>query len=82
MCAFWVIGLVDLNTRPGRGGTKEVLTDYLISKLEGVAKMASNGIMIAGAEIKHLYSGEWPSGKATDFESVYRGFESLLPSLS
>jgi hypothetical protein len=44
--------------------------------------MASNGIMIAGAEIKHLYSGEWPSGKATDFESVYRGFESLLPSLN
>jgi hypothetical protein len=35
-----------------------------------VAKTASNGIMPADAEIGHLYPGEWPSGKATDFECV------------
>jgi hypothetical protein len=40
--------------------------------------MRTDGIM-TGAVV--LHPGEWPSGKATDFESVYRGFESLLPSL-
>ncbi len=30
---------------------------------------------------KSVLAGVWPSGKATDFESVYRGFESLHPSL-
>jgi hypothetical protein len=44
--------------------------------------MTSNGIIIMGVETGHPFPGEWPSGKATDFESVYRGFESLLPSLS
>jgi hypothetical protein len=42
--------------------------------------MASDGIMMTGVE-GDPFAGEWPSGKATDFESVYRGFESLLPSL-
>ena len=44
--------------------------------------MATDGIMTMEKGItSHFYPGEWPSGKATDFESVYRGFESLLPSL-
>lgn len=44
--------------------------------------MKSDGIMTATREVTIIsYPGEWPSGKATDFESVYRGFESLLPSL-
>ena len=36
--------------------------------------MASNGIIGAGLGNKHLLPGEWPSGKATDFELV--GFPS------
>ena len=40
--------------------------------------MKTDGIMAVDVL---LHPGEWPSGKATDFESVYRGFESLLPSL-
>ena len=43
--------------------------------------MKSDGIITLREESEHAYPGEWPSGKATDFESVYRGFESLLPSL-
>ena len=43
--------------------------------------MITNGIITLRVESKHVFPGEWPSGKATDFESVYRGFESLLPSL-
>jgi hypothetical protein len=43
--------------------------------------MITNGIISLRVESKHVFPGEWPSGKATDFESVYRGFESLLPSL-
>ena len=43
--------------------------------------MITNGIIVARVESKHVFPGEWPSGKATDFESVYRGFESLRPSL-
>gem|GEM_PF-6612132 len=26
--------------------------------------------------------GDWPSGKAADFDSVIRGFESLIPNHS
>ena len=71
MYAFWVIGLVDLNTRPGKGGTREVSTNYLISKLEGVAKIASDGIMTTTREVTVISCpGEWPSGKATDFECI------------
>ena len=33
------------------------------------------------ALVRKSGAGAWPSGKATDFESVYRGFESLRPSL-
>ena len=44
--------------------------------------METDGIIAAGVEAEHVFPGEWPSGKATDFESVYRGFESLLPSLN
>jgi hypothetical protein len=46
-----------------------------------VAKMATDGIMTMQEGSFSSVPGEWPSGKATDFESVYRGFESLLPSL-
>lgn len=65
---FSVISLASPGIRSGKVRTKNHRRLVHI-KLE-VAKMASNGIMIAGAEIKHLYSGEWPSGKATDFECV------------
>ena len=44
--------------------------------------MTTDGIMTMQEGSFSFVPGEWPSGKATDFESVYRGFESLLPSLS
>jgi hypothetical protein len=43
--------------------------------------METNDIIMIGGMINRRYAGEWPSGKATDFESVYRRFESYLPSL-
>ena len=39
--------------------------------------MTNDGIIAMEDSI----AGAWPSGKATDFESVYREFESLRPSL-
>jgi hypothetical protein len=39
--------------------------------------MKTDGIMTVDVEVKHSYSGHGNGG----FESVYRGFESLLPSL-
>jgi hypothetical protein len=36
---------------------------------QGVAKTRTDGIIPPGVEAKHLSAGEWPSGKATDFES-------------
>ncbi len=40
--------------------------------------MVNDGIM---GLVRSSIAGAWPSGKATDFESVYREFESLRPSL-
>jgi hypothetical protein len=43
----------------------------------------NDGIMsIVNKSIADLLTGAWPSGKATDFESVYRRFESYRPSLA
>jgi hypothetical protein len=39
--------------------------------------MKTDGIMTVDVEVKHPCSGYGKGG----FESVYRGFESLLPSL-
>jgi hypothetical protein len=39
--------------------------------------MRTDGIMTVDVEVRHSYSGHGSVG----FESVYRGFESLLPSL-
>jgi hypothetical protein len=35
--------------------------------------MRTDGIIAAGLDNKHLFPGEWPSGKATDFELMAPG---------
>jgi len=32
--------------------------------------MRTDGIIAVGLDNKHLFPGEWPSGKATDFECI------------
>jgi hypothetical protein len=32
--------------------------------------MTTNGIIASRVESKHVFPGEWPSGKATDFELI------------
>jgi hypothetical protein len=49
---------------------QEVSINYRISKLKGVAKMATDGIMTMQEGSFSFVPGEWPSGKATDFECI------------
>jgi hypothetical protein len=58
--------------------------DVALLKSREVAKMKSDGIISTGlGNNKHLLPGEWPSGKATDFEYVALpddGFRQMLTS--
>jgi hypothetical protein len=58
----------------------------LASKLKGtrteVAKMTSECIITAGGSVYRRYPGEWPSGKATDFECVALPDDSLEPVMN